>query len=277
MKVPYGVDPGFHLDTLIDVFCRAYGLGIRSVTIMLDTLKALYDREGVFETSDPKEITERSARVTLADAYELLNARKENKEFGRDKADAVDKVLDRLGRFAWKNGVLYKLYCQRDGMSIDELLGEDDVVVLESGKIQSNNMAFIFGFITASIYMFAKYCPGNFLADDQYETLLVIEEANRVLTGETEGGDNTGGIQGQSIFEEMLDQAAGLGLFVFSITQQPSKMPASIHRQTLVAVAGRMTLADDIDIMLMARTKPDTMTVKSRNSSEMSNRMVYLQ
>lgn len=252
MKVPYGVDPEFHLDTLIDVFCRAYGLGIRSVTIMLDTIKSLYDREGVFETEDPVEISERSSRITLADAYNLLNAKKENKEFGRDKADAVDKVLDRLGRYAWKNGVLYKLYCQPDGMSIDELLGDDDVVVLESGKIQSNNMAFIFGFITASIYMFAKYSPDNFLADDQYETLLVVEEANRVLQGESEGGGNVGGIQGQSIFEEMLDQAAGLGLFVFSITQQPSKMPTSILANSGLLFAGRMTISDDIDIMLMA-------------------------
>jgi len=252
MKVPFGVDPEFHLDTLIDVFCRAYGLGIRSVTIMLDTMKSLYDREGVFETDDPVEITERSSRITLADAFNLLNAKKENKEFGRDKADAVDKVLDRLGRFAWKNGVLYKLYCQTDGMSIDELLGADDIVVLESGKIQSNNMAFIFGFITASIYMYAKYCPGNFLADDQYETVLVVEEANRVLQGESKGGDASGGIQGQSIFEEMLDQAAGLGLFVFSITQQPSKMPTSILANSGLLFAGRMTITDDIDIMMTA-------------------------
>ena len=252
MKVPYGVDPEFHLDTLIDVFCRAYGLGIRSVTIMLDTIKSLYDREGVFETDDPAEISLRSSRVTLADAYNLLNAKKENKEFGRDKADAVDKVLDRLGRFAWKNGVLYKLYCQTDGMSIDELLGADDVVVLESGKIQSNNMAFIFGFITASIYMYAKYCPDNFLADDQYETVLVVEEANRVLQGETQHDASAGGIQGQSIFEEMLDQAAGLGLFVFSITQQPSKMPTSIIANSGLLFAGRMTIVEDIDIMMTA-------------------------
>lgn len=252
MKVPYGVDPEFHLDTLIDVFCRSYGLGIRSVTIMLDTMKSLYDREGVFDTDNPVEVSERSARITMADAYKLLNTKKENKEFGRDKADAVDKVLDRLSRFAWENGVLYKLYCQPDGMSIDEILGEDDVVVLESGKLQSNNMAFIFGFITASIYMFAKYCPDNFLADDQYETVLVVEEANRVLTGDTGDGDFSGGIQGQSIFEEMLDQAAGLGLFVFSVTQQPSLMPRSIVANSGLLFAGRMTMTDDIDLMMTA-------------------------
>ncbi|QUH22029.1 serine-rich protein [Alkaliphilus sp. B6464] len=248
LKVPMGVDPEFHLDTLIDVFCRAYGLGVRSVTILLDTLKTLYDKQGVFDTEDPIEISERSARITIADAYNFLNQKKENKEFGRDKSDAVDKVLDRLGRYAWKNGVLYKLYCQPDGMSIDEILGQDDVVVLESGKIQSNNMAFIFGFITASIYMYAKYLPNYFNGDEQFETCLIIEEANRVLTGES--GDSNGGIQGQSIFEEMLDQAAGMGLFVFSITQQPSLMPNSILANSGLVFAGKLTLEDDVTSIL---------------------------
>ena len=249
LKVPYGVDPEFHLDTLIDVFCRAYGLGIRSVTILLDIFKTLYDKHGVFDTEKLSEITSRSANITLADAYNLLNKKKQDKEFGRDKTDAVDKVLDRLGRFAWENGVLYKLYCQKDGMSIDELLGADDVVVLESGKIQSNNMTFIFGFITASIYMYAKYCPNNFLSDDQYETCLIIEEANRILTGNT---GEFAGIQGQSVFEEMLDQARSLGLFVFSVTQQPSLMPRSIIANSNLIFAGRMTMAEDIDLILTA-------------------------
>ena len=46
---------------------------------MLDTMKSLYDREGVFETDDPVEISERSSRITLADAYNLLNAKKKIK------------------------------------------------------------------------------------------------------------------------------------------------------------------------------------------------------
>ena len=133
LKVPYGVDPEFHLDTLIDVFCRAYGLGIRSVTILLDIFKTLYDKHGVFDTEELSEITSRSANITLADAYNLLNQKKQDKEFGRDKTDAVDKVLDRLGRFAGKWSFV-QVILPKDGMSIDELLGADDVVVLESGK-----------------------------------------------------------------------------------------------------------------------------------------------
>lgn len=253
LKVPFGVAPEFHLDTLIDVFCRSFGLGIRSVTILLDTFKTMYDDAGVFETVDPYEISRISGTQTMAKAYEVLMEKK--KDYGRDKQEAVEKVLDRLQRFAWKNGVLYKLYCQPNGMSIDELLGEDDVIVLESGKLQSNNMTFIFGFITASLYMYAKYCPGNFVSENQYETLLVVEEANRVLTGQAEAGDSNGGIQGQSIFEEMLDQAAGLGIFVVSVTQKPSMMPTSIIANSGLLFSGRMANTDDIELMLSAQGK----------------------
>ena len=251
LKVPYGVDPEFHLDTLIDVFCRAYGLGIRSVTILLDTLKELYDSVGVFNTTDPTEISKATGKVTMADAYDILMEKK--KDYGRDKQEAVEKVLDRLQRFAWNKGILYQLYCQKDGMAIDELLGDDDVIVLESGKLQSNNMTFIFGFITASLYMYAKYCPGNFVSDEQYETLVVVEEANRVLTGQSD--DSSGGIQGQSIFEEMLDQAAGLGIFVVSITQKPSMMPSSVIANSGLLFSGRMANVDDIELMLGTQGK----------------------
>lgn len=252
LKVPFGVNPEAHLDNLIDVFCRSYGLGIRSVTILLDTFKTLYDNAGVFATTDPIEISKLSGQQTIAKAYYVLMEKK--KDYGRDKQEAVEKVLDRLQRFAWENGVLYKLYCQPDGMSIDEVLGADDVIVLESGKLQSNNMTFIFGFITASLYMYAKYCPGNFVSDDQYETLLVIEEANRVLTGQVDG-DSNGGIQGQSIFEEMLDQAAGLGIFVVSITQKPGMMPSSVIANSGLLFTGRMANTDDVELMLSAQGK----------------------
>lgn len=250
LKVSLGVDPEFHLNTLIDVFCRAYGLGIRSVMIMKDIFMALYNQAGVFSADTPEEITECSSRCTLKMAYDKLVEEKAG--YSRDKAEAADKVLDRLNGFARENGIMRKLYSQTDGISIDEMLGKDDVIVLESGKVTSNDMTFLFGFITASIYMYAKYCDGNFLGEDQYETMLVIEEANRVLTGE-KAGESSGGIQGQSIFEEMLDQAAGLGIFVTSITQEPAQMPTSIIANSGLIFSGKLKNPDDIDIALSAQ------------------------
>jgi len=252
LKVPYGVAPEFHLDVVTDVFVRAYGLGVRSVLILMDAFKTLYERYGVFETDDKAEITRRSGKCTMKAACEVLKEKKET--YGRDKQEACDKAIDRLERFTWEGMTLCELYSQEDGMSIDELLGTDDIVVLESGKLQSNTMAFIFGIIAASIYTYAKYCKGNFLADDQYETLLVVEEANKVLTG-TSASDSAGGVQGESIFEEMLDQAAGLGIFVVVVTQTPSQMPLSVLANAGLHFSGKLTISDDIELMLSAQCK----------------------
>lgn len=254
LKVPYGVDPEFHLDIVTDVFVRSYGLGVRSVMILMDAFKSLYEKEGVFATEDKQEITDRSSKCTLKKAYEWLEQEKESGKIGRDKAEAVDKALDRLKRYSWDTGVLCKLYSQEDGMSIDEILGADDVIVLESGKIQGNNMSFIFGMITASVYTYAKYCDNNFVGEDQFETLLVVEEANRILTGE-QAGESAGGVQGESIFEEMLDQAAGLGIFVVSICQKPTALPLSVIVNSGLLFSGKMSYADDIELMLTAQGK----------------------
>lgn len=254
LKVPYGVDPEFHLDIVTDVFVRSYGLGVRSVMILMDAFKSLYEKEGVFATEDKQEITDRSSKCTLKKAYEWLEQEKESGKIGRDKVEAVDKALDRLKRYSWDTGVLCKLYSQEDGMSIDEILGADDVIVLESGKIQGNNMSFIFGMITASVYTYAKYCDNNFVGEDQFETLLVVEEANRILTGE-QAGESAGGVQGESIFEEMLDQAAGLGIFVVSICQKPTALPLSVIVNSGLLFSGKMSYADDIELMLTAQGK----------------------
>ena len=254
LKVPYGVDPEFHLDIVTDVFVRSYGLGVRSVMILMDAFKSLYEKEGVFDTEDKQEITDRSSKCTLKKAYEWLVKEKESGKIGRDKAEAVDKALDRLKRYSWDTGVLCKLYSQEDGMSIDEILGADDVIVLESGKIQGNNMSFIFGMITASVYTYAKYCGNNFVGEDQFETLLVVEEANRILTGE-KTGESSGGVQGESIFEEMLDQAAGLGIFVVSICQKPIDLPSSVIVNSGILFSGKMSDVESIELMLSAQGK----------------------
>lgn len=44
--------------------------------------------------------------------------------------------------------------------------------------------AFIFGLITSSVFQYAVSNGGFVKPKDQYETILVIEEANQVLIGE---------------------------------------------------------------------------------------------
>ena len=109
------------------------------------------------------------------------------------------------------------------------LIGEDDVVVLESYGLESTFKSFIFGVITSGFFKYAQAHEGGFRAPDQYETVLVIEEANEVLIGQDSAdGQNKSILPGQSEFERILDQAAGLGLYIFSITQKIAAMPSSV-------------------------------------------------
>ena len=94
---------------------------------------------------------------------------------------------------------------------------------------------------------------GGFLAEDQYETVLVIEEANEVLTGNDcagTGGGQTFGMSGQSEFEQILDQSAGYGLFIMAITQKIADMPSSIIANSGLVFAGRLKRTDDINVVV---------------------------
>lgn len=135
-------------------------------------------------------------------------------------------------------------------MGIDELIGADDVTVLESKGLESTFRSFIFGVITAGFYRYAIAQPDGYLAPDQYETVLVIEEANEVLTGsDTAGTSNSNmGLSGQSEFEQILDQSAGYGLFVFAITQKIADMPKSIIANSGIKFIGKIVTEDDINV-----------------------------
>lgn len=120
----------------------------------------------------------------------------------------------------------------------------------ESKGLESTFRSFIFGVITAGFYRYAIAQPDGNLAPDQYETVLVIEEANEVLTGsDTAGTSNSNmGLSGQSEFEQILDQSAGYGLFVFAITQKIADMPKSIIANSGIKFIGKIVTEDDINV-----------------------------
>ena len=172
---------------------------------------------------------------------------------GNDTRDAFARLLDRLQCFNRDFSIEYKLFGQEKGMSVDELIGADDVVVLESAGLESTFSNFIFGVITSGFYKEAKSHEGGFLNEAQYETVLVIEEANKVFTGSDVAGTGSGrsfGMTGQSEFEEMLDQAAGLGLFVFAITQKIAEMPSSIIANSGLVFAGKLKRKEDVEVVV---------------------------
>lgn len=147
-------------------------------------------------------------------------------------------------------------------MGVDDLIGGCDVTVMESKGLENTFKNFIFGAITSGFYKFAMAHDGGFLAEDQYETVLVIEEANEVLTGnDTAGGQGgqSASLSGQSEFEQILDQSAGYGLFIIAITQKIADMPSSVIANSGLVFAGKLKRPDDINVVVRAVGREERM------------------
>lgn len=226
------------------------------------------------------EISRRSGVVTFHKIYKDMEQLKESlsgpgKRAGNDTMDAYARLLERLSCFSRRYSIEYRLFSaegqlQADGtvrettaafddinsygtgLGVDELIGADDVTVFESFGLESTFANFIFGIITSGFYKVAKGFERGYLNPAQYETVLVIEEANKVLTGNDTAGTGGGGgqasLSGQSEFEEILDQSAGYGLFIIAITQKISMMPSSIIANCGLLFMGKLSQPEDVDL-----------------------------
>lgn len=261
-KVPKGVWPQIWIDGLIDIYCRSYGLLERGKQMVADVVYELYTEAGVFEAcnrDDWKErVPELSAKVNFYQIYKRFERKKIEAEdpknlrakMGNDTRDAFARLLERLSCFGREVSIERKLYGSSEGVGIDELIGDDDITVLESKGLENTFKNFIFGAITSGFYQYAIAHDGGYLAPDQYETVLVIEEANEILIGtDTAGKGNDVSLPGESQFEQMLDQAAGYGLFIFAITQKIADMPTSVIANSGIVFIGRLKRADDITVV----------------------------
>lgn len=264
-KIPYGVQPQRWIDGLIDIFCRSYGLLERGKQMLADIFYKLYKEAGVFDCLKEEDwqikTRERSTQVNFRAIYREMKAKKDAFDdpsgklgrIGNDTRDAYARLLDRLQCFDREFSVESQLFASAEGVSIDEIIGADDITVIESTGLETTFSSFIFGVISSGLYKFATASELGYMADDQYETVLVIEEANKVLTGSdtcgTGGGANFG-MTGQSEFEEMLDQAAGYGLYIFAITQKIADMPSSIIANAGLVFAGRTKRDTDINTVM---------------------------
>jgi|LSQX01.2.fsa_nt_gb hypothetical protein len=259
-KIPKNVYPQQWVDGLIEIYCRAYGLGERGKSVLSETIFALYEEAGVFVPNWREVAPERSKQVTFPKIYDRMRQIKIDLEdpkksgrgrVGNDVRDAYSRVLDRLQVFGRSFSIESQLFGREDGMGIDDLIGGDDVLVLESYGLETTFKNFIFGVITSGFFKYAQAHEGGFNAPDQYETILVIEEANEVLTGQDSAdGQSSGVLTGQSEFEKILDQAAGLGLFIFSITQKIASMPSSVIANSGLIFAGKISRPEDVTTVI---------------------------
>jgi len=266
-KIPKNVVPQTWIDGVIDIYCRAYGLLERGKQMMGETIYALYEDAGVFEACNDDNWTEivpeLSREVCFTKVYAKMSEIKARLEdpsnpkgrAGNDTRDAYARLLDRLQCFSRDFSIETKLFGTSEGVGIDELIGDDDVTILESSGLEKTFKNFIFGVITSGFYKFAKAHEGGYLAKDQYETVLVIEEANEVLIGNdcaANASKNNETVSGQSEFEEILDQSAGYGLFIIAITQKISNMPTSIIANSGLVFAGRLKIDKDMEVVMHA-------------------------
>lgn len=264
-KIPKGVVPQIWIDGIIDIYCRAYGLLERGKQMIADVVYELYDRAGVFEACDDENwkniVPELSSAVCFEAIYKAMERKRDeiaaSKKSGFDTLDAYSRLLDRLSTFGREFSIERRLFGTSEGMGIDEMIGDDDVTVLESKGLENTFKNFIFGAITSGFYKFALAHDKGYLSEDQYETVLVIEEANEVLTGsDNAGASNMGGGQsgmsGQSEFEQIVDQAAGYGLFIIAITQKISMMPSSLIANAGIKFIGRLGANQDIQTAAIA-------------------------
>lgn len=257
LKIPAGVYTERYADKLREIFIRSYGLGDRAFQILGKAINEVYREAGCFDDDvkynlkDPVTglcpATERSKYITMEDVCKKLQTEIDTSK-QKDKQEAVQRILDRMDTFNSPDSTVYTIFCNRgeDGMGIDNLLGNDDVIVLESYGMDTKTSAFVFGLITSGVYQYAVSNGGFVKPDDQYETVLVIEEANQVLIGQDE--DNLGGA---NPFEVILDQSAGYGLFIWTLTQKIADMPDSVLANSAIKIIGRQDRKDDIEMSIV--------------------------
>lgn len=257
LKIPAGVYTERYADKLREIFIRSYGLGDRAFQILGKAINEVYREAGCFDDDvkynlkDPVTglypATERSKYITMEDVCKKLQTEIDTSK-QKDKQEAVQRILDRMDTFNSPDSTVYTIFCNRgeEGMGIDNLLGNDDVIVLESYGMDTKTSAFVFGLITSGVYQYAVSNGGFVKPDDQYETVLVIEEANQVLIGQDE--DNLGGA---NPFEVILDQSAGYGLFIWTLTQKIADMPDSVLANSAIKIIGRQDRKDDIEMSIV--------------------------
>ena len=265
-KIPRGVWPQTWIDAVIEIYCRSYGLLERGKQLLGETMYSLYDEAGVFAACDKEDwqsvVPELSAQVTFTKAYERMTYYKRILEDptnpkgrpGNDTRDAYARLLDRLSAFGREYSIERRLFGTEDGIAIDELIGRDDITILESKGLENTFKNFVFGCIVSGFFRFALAHESGFLSEDEYETVLVVEEANEILVANdmAGSGNNLFSLGGQSEFETVLDQSAGYGLFILAITQKIADLPKSIIANSGIILAGKLKAEDDVKAVIRA-------------------------
>ena len=253
MRVPKNITPYQYYNLLVEHFCSAYGLMDRAVAQISTAVYELYEKNEVFgHEDDPNWANEHSKNITLEDVYTALEAKLREAEARRNNhdAEALQTYLTRLSMYHLQHSNEYIMFCNRGGDSADILLGQDDFTVVESNGLSEASQRFFFILLMNSIYEHAlAQGPKGFYANS-YETVIVLEEANSILIAA--GTEDTSGQKSITRFNQIIDKAASLGLFFWTITQKIASMPDSVIANSGIVFIGRTPQEQDVKVALSA-------------------------
>lgn len=258
LRCPKYIRPYEYLTMVTEHFCPAYGLLDRAVAQIRGVIFDLYTEVGAFQEAneeyDPCKAYERTKNITLEDVCNCLKKQLEDAEKSnqRNQIDALQTYLTRLDMFSKPHSTEYIMFCKRGGDSIDSLLGDDEVTVIESNGLPKAAQSFFFVLLMDGIFRYAQGVKG-FYREGQYETFIVLEEANTVLIASSSGGSSDGNNEGNNSLQrvsEVIDQSRSYGLFIWTITQKIASMPNSVVANSGLTFIGRSTSEKDIGVAL---------------------------
>lgn len=255
LRCPKNIRPYEYLSMFTEHFCAGYGLLDRAVAEIRGAIYELYDENGAFGSEstpyDPYHANEVTKNITLADVYKKLKDKCDDLQKTRDShgVEALNTYLTRLDMFSKPESTEYIMFCNRGGQSIEDVLGDDDVTVIESNGLPKNAQAFFFVLMMDGMFRYAQgQGSKGFYSPGQYETFIVLEEANTVLIS----SNNTGDESNDSLkrVSEVIDQSRSYGLFIWTITQKIASMPNSVIANSGLVFIGRTTAEADIKTAL---------------------------
>lgn len=278
-KIPHGVQPQYWIDGIVEIYCRTHGILENGRQLLSEAFYDLYEKAGVFDVIDDDDwmdkVPEASKKVTFAGAYKWIKAKLDSLDVptnqgecaGNDMKDAYARLLKHLQCFAKPYSIERKLFSKTEedelnknhgdnhigngiGLAVDELIGDDDVTVFEGIGLAARFESFAFGVIAFGLYAMAQNSKLSEAQSEIYETMMVIENAEKILLGNNIACTaDTMSAPGQSVFEEILERAADYGFHILSITQMPSLMPPAAIANCSVLLAGRLISPQDADLV----------------------------
>ena len=256
LRCPKNIRPYEYLTMFTEHFCAGYGLLDRAIAEIRSAIYDLYQEVGAFDTSDgydPCRANELTKNITLADVYKKIKEKADECAKTRDNHgyEALNTYLTRLDMFNKTESTEYIMFCNRGGQSIEEVLGDDDVTVIESNGLPKNVQSFFFVLMMDGMFRYAQgQGSKGFYSEGQYETFIVLEEANIVLISSNSGGSDNESTDSLKRVSEIIDQARSYGLFIWTITQKIASMPNSVIANSGLVFIGRTTAQQDISTAL---------------------------